>query len=378
MSNLSFPLAPLSFSDGTATAAAAPVDRPADPPAIATPPSGSVQVLPTIVVTAQGSHIGPSPQDEATFAYYSNQERISEQTTLDEARVNAERWQEQLRQEAIPIRARQIEDAQFAMLGQGLIGAGKSVVNNLANLTEAIVGGPGTMVEQATGSLPPALPYSNADQAGAGNAMDALTVVAGFATGGLEFATPKLGTAYDAAAAWLSDAVDTISARFRASADLNAQAALQASVPDNAATLTYKPTSGVLLQAQEGSTTTILGSYNNDMRSVVGELGNVKSTDFGPRVGGFNVLNVPDELNVSPKQFWTEYNQPWLSNAIDRGDNFLMATRPAFDVTDARTGFSVLTRPNPVTGQMELSGFGREYLMMRRAGYVYQDGAMVK
>ena len=114
------------------------------------------------------------------------------------------------------------------------------------------------------------------------------------------------------------------------------------------------------------------------MRSVVGELGNVKSTDFGPRVGGFNVLNVPDELNVSPKQFWTEYNQPWLSNAIDRGDNFLMATRPAFDVTDARTGFSVLTRPNPVTGQMELSGFGREYLMMRRAGYVYQDGAMVK
>ncbi len=144
------------------------------------------------------------------------------------------------------------------------------------------------------------------------------------------------------------------------------------------AVLTYKPTSGVLLQAQEGRTTTILGSYNNDTRAIVSELGNVKSTDLGPRVGGFNVLNTPDNLYVSPQQFWTEYNQPWLSNAINRGDNILMATRPAFDVADVKTGFSVLARPNPVTGKMELSGFGREYLTTRRAGYRYENGVMVK
>ncbi len=111
--NLSFHVAPLSFSGvsgGTTTAASTSASLPADPPAIALPPSGSVHVLPTIVVTAQGSHFGPSPQDEAAFAYYSNQERISEaRTILDEARVNAERWQEQQRQEAIPIRVRQIE-----------------------------------------------------------------------------------------------------------------------------------------------------------------------------------------------------------------------------------------------------------------------------
>jgi len=142
--------------------------------------------------------------------------------------------------------------------------------------------------------------------------------------------------------------------------------------------LAYRPTSGVQLQAEEGKTTTILGSYNNDMKSVVDELGNIKSTDFGPREGSFNVLNVPDNIYVFPSQFWGDYNMPWLSNAIDRGDNFLMATKPAFDVIDLKSGFSILARPNPITGQMELSGFGREYLMMRRAGYNYREGAMVK
>jgi hypothetical protein len=141
--------------------------------------------------------------------------------------------------------------------------------------------------------------------------------------------------------------------------------------------LTYRPTSGVVLQSQEGVTTTILGSYNNDMRYVIGELGNVKSTEFGPRVGGFNVLNVPDNL-YSPKTFWGDYNRPWLNNAIDRRDNFLLATTPGFDVPDAKSGISVLMRPNAITGKMELSGFGREYLMMRQNGYVYQNGVMVR
>lgn len=145
-----------------------------------------------------------------------------------------------------------------------------------------------------------------------------------------------------------------------------------------AAPLAYKPTSGVALKAQQGKTTTILGSYNNDMGSVVREMGNVKNVDFGPKQGAFNVLNVPDNLYVSPKQFWQEYNQPWLSKAIARGDKFLMATRPAFDVTDVKTGAGVLARPNPVTGKMELSGFGREYLELRRAGYTFKDGMMVK
>jgi hypothetical protein len=59
----------------------------------------------------------------------------------------------------------------------------------------------------------------------------------------------------------------------------------------------------VLLQAIEGRTTTILGSYANDMGSVVAELGNVKSLNFGSRVGDFNVLNVPDNYTFREGNF---------------------------------------------------------------------------
>ncbi len=128
--------------------------------------------------------------------------------------------------------------------------------------------------------------------------------------------------------------------------------------------LEFQPSSGVLLEATPGRTTTILGNYRQDMRGIIDELGNVKSLDFGARPGGFNVLNVSDDLSVSPKQFWTEYNQPWLENALARNDVFLMATQPQFGSN------SFLFRANETTRKLELSGFGREYLQMRRSGYV--------
>jgi hypothetical protein len=144
-------------------------------------------------------------------------------------------------------------------------------------------------------------------------------------------------------------------------------------------TLNHQASSGVLLQAESGKTTTILGSYNKDMASIVDELGNVKSMDFGSKSGGFNVLNAPDELftTLGPKGFWDEVNVPFLNTATSRGDNILMATKPAFDVVDNR-GMGVLIRPNTTTGKMELTGFGKEYLTLRRQGYIYQNGKIVK
>lgn len=137
--------------------------------------------------------------------------------------------------------------------------------------------------------------------------------------------------------------------------------------------------SGVLLQAEPGKTTTVLGSYNKDMASIVDELGSVKSMDFGPNSGGFNVLNAPNELfsALGPKGFWDEVNVPFLNAAASRGDNVLMATEPAFDVVDNR-GIGVLIRPNTTIGKMELTGFGKEYITLRKKGYIYQDGKMVK
>ena len=127
--------------------------------------------------------------------------------------------------------------------------------------------------------------------------------------------------------------------------------------------MNYKPTSGVDLVTTPGRTTTVLGSYGSDMKSIVGELGDVKSLDFGPRQNGFNVLNVPNKFYQNPNQFWDEFNKPWLDNAIARNDNILMATKPEF-----RAGS--LFRTNS-SGKFELSGFGKEYLYLRRNGYIF-------
>ena len=129
--------------------------------------------------------------------------------------------------------------------------------------------------------------------------------------------------------------------------------------------LNYKPTSGVELVSTPGKTTTVLGTYIKDTRYIVEELGNTKSTDFGPKPNGFNLLNVPDDLYQNPKQFWNEYNQSWLDNAISRNDNILMATKPEF-----KTGS--LFRQNS-SGKLELSGFGKEYYHLRKNGYMFNS-----
>jgi len=123
----------------------------------------------------------------------------------------------------------------------------------------------------------------------------------------------------------------------------------------------YKPSSGVIFKANPNKTTTILGSFDKDMKNIVNEMGNVKSTDFGARKGGFNVLNVPDEL-YDPNTFWDLYNKPWLDEAINRGDDIVLATKP---------DENVLTRIDYSTGQEVLTGFGQEIDYLTQKGYVY-------
>ena len=132
-------------------------------------------------------------------------------------------------------------------------------------------------------------------------------------------------------------------------------------------TLKYKPTSGVILETTRGKTTTILGTFKNDMEQIIGELGVNKSLDFGPRIGGFNVLNTPDLLYKSAQQFWDEYNRLWLDNAIARGDIILLATEPTYNV---------LYKVNKSTGKEELTGFGREYFYLIDHNYTYNPNTM--
>ncbi len=127
----------------------------------------------------------------------------------------------------------------------------------------------------------------------------------------------------------------------------------------NITTLSYRPTSGVLLQGEAGRTTTVLGSYRSDIRHILAETGNVKSLDFGAKPGGLNVLNVPDHLYQNSTQFWNQYNKPWLDAALGRGDKIMFATKPDWS--------NNLTRVN-AAGKLELSGFGKEYLHLRNSG----------
>ena len=117
----------------------------------------------------------------------------------------------------------------------------------------------------------------------------------------------------------------------------------------------YKPSSGVILKAAPGKTTTILGSFDRDMKNIINELGNMKSTYTGANNGGFNILNVPDDMYKNADQFWDEVNVKWLAEAIARGDDFILATKPT---TDA------LWKIDPLSRTKTLTGFGREYQHM--------------
>ena len=130
--------------------------------------------------------------------------------------------------------------------------------------------------------------------------------------------------------------------------------------------LKYNPTSGVSLKATLGKTTIILGTYADDTGNILNELGNIKSMDFGPRDGGFNLLNTPDEIynKLGPEGFWNQCNKPWLDNAIARNDIIVLATEPTENT---------LYRINKVTGVKELSGFGREYQYLIDNGYVFDS-----
>ncbi|EAC4269023.1 hypothetical protein EIB85_14750, partial [Listeria innocua] len=128
--------------------------------------------------------------------------------------------------------------------------------------------------------------------------------------------------------------------------------------------LDYLPTSGIKLKTSPWETTTVLGTFKDDTKYVLEELGNIKSTDFSMKKNRFNLLNTPDDLYKTPNQFWAEYNQPWLDKVIARNDDVILSTEPIEDN---------LYRINRETGLKELTGFGKEYNYLLEHGYKYDS-----
>lgn len=132
--------------------------------------------------------------------------------------------------------------------------------------------------------------------------------------------------------------------------------------------INYEPTSGIELITQEGKTTTILGRYDMDTKSIFTETGNIKSISYDGHDGGFNLLNVPDELsNAKGVDFWNDYNIPFLDEAIGRKDIIQLATEP---------NQASMFRINTNSGLIERSGFGREILYLEEHGYKFDKSLM--
>lgn len=130
----------------------------------------------------------------------------------------------------------------------------------------------------------------------------------------------------------------------------------------------YEPTSGVNFTPTKGKTTTILGRYDMDTQYIFDETGNIKSLSYDGHEGGFNLLNVPDDLsNVPGGDFWNDYNVPFLDEAIGRNDVFSLATEP---------NQASMYRVNKDTGLLELSGFGKEIKYLESKGYVLDKALM--
>jgi len=101
--------------------------------------------------------------------------------------------------------------------------------------------------------------------------------------------------------------------------------------PTAAAIINYTTTSGIVNPSGTlGDTTTLLGRFGSDMKTIIdSKLQLRKTIDFSDNPGGFQVLNVPDRLYMTPAQFWTDFNKPFLQQSVARNDVILGTTTPS-------------------------------------------------
>jgi hypothetical protein len=98
-------------------------------------------------------------------------------------------------------------------------------------------------------------------------------------------------------------------------------------------------------------------------RIIKEELKVAENMDFGPKKGGFNVLNVPDKVHKSYKtseDFFEAVNKPFLDEAIKRGDDILMASDPRVSTNLFKTDGT-------------LTGFGMEIKHLMKNGYKFDE-----
>lgn len=106
-----------------------------------------------------------------------------------------------------------------------------------------------------------------------------------------------------------------------------------------------------IITTKPNETVTLIGNYMKDTRRMLSELNYPKNTNFGAKQGDFNLLNVPEKDIKSFSTFWEDFNQPWLKQATDRGDDVVIMS----DKFDQKLLYKS-------TG--EITGFGKEIQFM--------------
>jgi len=131
-----------------------------------------------------------------------------------------------------------------------------------------------------------------------------------------------------------------------------------------------KTTSGAALLPNPDKTTTVIGSFEHDLKAIFyllntplirGSVDDLLWSFKNGNPGGFNFLNVSNvsnDLFLNAKHgrggFFDSVNKPWLDEAVSRGDDILIVSSREY-----------MTTIDPITGVTKNTGFGKEvkYLM---------------
>ena len=84
---------------------------------------------------------------------------------------------------------------------------------------------------------------------------------------------------------------------------------------------------GKAVTTSSSKVSTILGRFTPDIEDLFNELGSFKNVGLGEVKGGINILNKPDYY-TKLADWWEVFNKPWLTKAIERGDDIYLATIP--------------------------------------------------
>ncbi|GAB6013005.1 hypothetical protein [Viscerimonas tarda] len=106
--------------------------------------------------------------------------------------------------------------------------------------------------------------------------------------------------------------------------------------------LSYRPSwkPDLVIEANPNKTTTIIGKWSEEdlglgTNKIIKELESEGNTHFNvyskkgkpSNNGGFNLLN-ENLPNMSNNEIWTNYNEPWIREALTRGDDIYLISNP--------------------------------------------------